>query len=99
MDDEKIKEVFEAYFDKYKKTEGDRTAWSAPFTQYGDKGQFEVNLTKCPRGDVFKPFANGKKLPEVIGWENFTKAMKDWEKEHPDSFKAEDFFKEMKEML
>ena len=98
MDQDKIKEIFEAYFQKYKKTEGDQSAWSAFFTKHAPEGTFEINLTKCPRGDVFKPFAKGRKLPEVIGWDNFSKAMKEWEKEHPDLFSAKDFFDEMKDM-
>ncbi|MGE4552458.1 MAG: hypothetical protein AB7D57_05070 [Desulfovibrionaceae bacterium] len=97
MDHDEIKKTFETYFEKYKKTEGDRTAWSAPFTQYKGPEQFEVNLTKCPRGDVFKPFANGKKLPEVVGWDNFLNTLPDLEKEH--GVDADAFFKEMKDSL
>ncbi len=98
MDDDKIKDVFEKFFDKYKKTEGDESAWSAFFTQHAPEGTFEINLTKCPRGNIFKPFAKGRKLPEVEGWENFSKAMKQWEKEHPDLFSADKFFSEMKDI-
>lgn len=99
MDEERIRKTFEAYFEKYKKTEGDRSSWSAPFTSYGPKGAFTVNLTKCPRGDVFKTFAADKKLPEIIGWDQFLEALPQLEKDHPELFKTEGFFDEMKETL
>ncbi len=72
MQREAIMETFEAFFEKYKKTEGDRTSWSAHWTEVMPSGaSVEVNLTKCPAGTIFKIFKNGKKLGELKGWDAF----------------------------
>ncbi len=72
MDNTTIQDIFERFFEKYKKTEGDRTVWSAIWGEPMPSGAYvEMNLTKCPRGTVFKIFRDKKKLGEVIGWDAF----------------------------
>ncbi|MGE4504272.1 MAG: hypothetical protein AB7D51_02915 [Desulfovibrionaceae bacterium] len=99
MTEQEIKDTFEAFFEKYKKTEGDRTSWSAFWTDLSAAGSFEINLTKCPRGTVFKPFAGKVKLPEIEGWEAFFAAIPELEREHPGLFEKDRFFQGMKEMV
>ncbi|WP_316897136.1 hypothetical protein [Pseudodesulfovibrio indicus] len=90
-----IERVFEAFFEKYKKTEGDRTSWSAFWSDMSDKGTLEINMTKCPRGTIFKIFVDKKKVTEVSGWDEFFKAMKDLEASHPGLYDEDQFFGEM----
>jgi len=90
-----IERIFEAYFEKYKKTEGDRTAWSAFWTEMTDKGVLELNLTKCPRGTVFKIFVDKRKVAEVIGWDAYFQAMDTISAEHPGLYDPEKVFTEM----
>ncbi len=72
MEHNEMRQTFEAFFEKYKKTEGDRISWSAPWTEVMPSGaSVEVNLTKCPAGTTFKVFRNGRKLGEIAGWEAF----------------------------
>jgi hypothetical protein len=72
MDRQKMIDIFEAFFEKYKKTEGDRTSWSAHWTeQMSSKASVEINMTKCPAGTIFKVFKNGSKLGEINGWDAF----------------------------
>jgi len=98
MTDENIKEIFEKFFQKYKKTEGDRTVWSAPCRQFLPDGTFEINLTKCPRGDIFKIFVNNKKIFEISGWGNFLQKLPELEKNYPRLFSRYEFFEAMQEM-
>ena len=98
MEDKKIMEIFEAYFEKYKKTEGDRTSWSAYWTVYTHGHSFEVNLTKCPRGTRFKVFSDKKKIGEIEGWPAFLGSLAALERDHP-AFERGDFFAQMEEML
>lgn len=99
MDDKRIMEVFEAYFEKYKKTEGDRTSWSAHWTVYAAGRSFEINLTKCPRGTRFKIFADRKKVGEIEGWDAFLGSLDRLEREYGPVFERADFFAQMEEML
>lgn len=99
MDNARIVEVFEAYFEKYKKTEGDRTSWSAYWTVYASGRSFEINLTKCPRGTRFKIFANRKKVGEIEGWDAFLGSLDRLEGEYGPVFERGDFFAQMEEML
>lgn len=71
MEQKRIKEIFDTYFEKYKKTEGDRTSWSAVWLETTPAGVLELNMTKCPKGLTFKIFVDKKKIAEVIGWEAF----------------------------
>ncbi|WP_027185481.1 hypothetical protein [Desulfovibrio inopinatus] len=72
MDNSTIRDVFEQFFEKYKKTEGDRTSWSAVWGEPMPSGAYvEINLTKCPKGTTFKFFRDKKKLGELLGWDDF----------------------------
>jgi len=96
MDDQKIREIFEAFHDKYKKTEGDESAWSAFWRETMPSGaDVEVNLTKCPRGNVFKLFKDGRKQGEIVGWDEFRQGVGDV---LGDDWDAEAFFSSMKDM-
>lgn len=98
MDNQRITELFEAFFEKYKKTEGDRSSWSAYWTIYKDGHSFEINLTKCPRGTRFKIFSDQKKIGEIEGWEGFLSNLDGLEKEYP-FFERTDFFTQMEDMV
>lgn len=95
MEQAEIERIFEAYFEKYKKTEGDRTSWSAYWTEMTPEGVLELNLTKCPRGTTFKIFVDKKKVAEVMGWENFFPAMEKVEKDHPGLYDPDKIFNDM----
>ena len=99
MTNDEIKDTFEAYFEKYKKTEGDRQSWSAPWTSYGPKGLFQITMTKCPEGTIFKPFTDNAKLDEIKGWDAFLGTLDALESEHEGKFDRELFFSEMKDMI
>ncbi len=99
MDNERIVEVFEAYFEKYKKTEGDRTSWSAFWTVYSGGGSFEINMTKCPKGTRFKLFRDRGKIGEIEGWDAFLGSLDRLEQEHAAVFERGDFFSQMEEMI
>lgn len=90
-----IERIFEAFFEKYKKTEGDRTSWSAFWADATDKGTLEINMTKCPRGTIFKIFADKKKVAEVSGWDEFFKTMKALDESRPGLYDEDRFFSEM----
>lgn len=77
MERERIKEIFDTYFEKYKKTEGDRTSWSAYWSEHTSEGLLELNMTKCPEGLTFKIFVDSKKVAEVKGWDEFFKAVEE----------------------
>lgn len=99
MDNARIVEVFEAYFEKYKKTEGDRTSWSAFWTVYNAGRSFEINMTKCPRGTRFKIFADRSKVGEIEGWDAFLESLDRLEREYGPAFSRDDFFAQMEEMI
>lgn len=99
MTDQDIHDTFEAYFEKFKKTEGDESSWSAFWQDYSAAGMFEINLTKCPRGTRFKLFADKKKLGEIEGWDAFLMALDGLEAEHAPLFDKKRFFQGMKEMV
>ncbi|SKA92561.1 hypothetical protein SAMN02745704_02421 [Paucidesulfovibrio gracilis DSM 16080] len=98
MTDQEIQETFERFFEKYKKTEGDRSAWSAYWTDQNSHGVFEIVMTKCPRGTVFKPYADKRKLTEYVGWETFLEALPELEREQP-ALDREAFFNGMRDIL
>ncbi len=96
MDDQKIRDIFEAFHAKYKKTEGDQSSWSAHWTETMPSGaSVEINLTKCPAGDIFKIFKDGKKLGEITGWDAFLSGVGDM---LGDDWDAQAFFYSMKDM-
>jgi hypothetical protein len=99
MDEKQIVRIFEAFFEKYKKTEGDRTSWSAHWTVYTSGRSFEINMTKCPRGTRFKIFCDKAKVAEIEGWEAFLGSLDQLEKTHAPAFDRTDFFTQMEDML
>jgi len=96
MTRQEIQGAFEAFFEKYKKTEGDRSSWSAHWTESMPSGaSVEINLTKCPAGTIFKVFKNGDKLGEITGWDSFFEEIGDILGEDWD---ADAFFSSMQDM-
>lgn len=95
MEQEKIKEIFEAYFEKYKKTEGDQTSWSAYWTETTPSGTLVLNMTKCPRGTVFKVFVDNRKVEEVIGWDTFFPTMEKIGEKYSELYDKDHIFSEM----
>ena len=95
MTHDDIIRIFEAYFEKYKKTEGDRTSWSAVWTDMSVAGTLELNLTKCPRGTTFKIFVDKKKYAEVQGWDAFFETMAALDAERPGLYQPERIFADM----
>ena len=94
-----IERIFEAYFEKYKKTEGDRTSWSAFWTEMTDEGVLELNLTKCPRGTIFKVFVDKKKLTEVAGWDAFFETLDTLAEERPGLCAPDRIFADMEAII
>ncbi|WP_147820819.1 hypothetical protein [Salidesulfovibrio onnuriiensis] len=99
MDRKRIEAIFEAYFEKYKKTEGDRTAWSAFWTETTPKGVLELNMTKCPRGTIFKVFVDKRKFDEARGWDGYFATMAELEKQHPGLYDEERIFPDMESVI
>jgi len=94
-----IERIFEAFFDKYKKTEGDRTAWSAVWTDMTPEGVLELNMTKCPKGTTFKIFVNKRKVAQVIGWDAYFETMKTVVSNNPGLYNPDRIFADMEFML
>ena len=94
-----IERIFEAYFEKYKKTEGDRTSWSAFWTEMTPQGVLELNLTKCPTGTTFKIFIDKRKVAEVTGWDAYFEIMDKVSAEHPGLYDPAKIFGEMEFVL
>jgi hypothetical protein len=94
-----IQRIFEAYYEKYKKTEGDRTSWSAYWTEMTDEGVLELNLTKCPRGTIFKIFIDKKKVAEVAGWDEFFATMEAMAEERPGLYDPDRIFPDMESII
>lgn len=90
-----IKRIFEAYFEKYKKTEGDRSSWSAFWTEISTNGVLEINLTKCPKGTTFKIFVNKKKVAEVLDWDAYFTTMETVAVDHPGLYAPDKIFADM----
>ncbi|WP_319778165.1 hypothetical protein [Maridesulfovibrio sp.] len=99
MEREDIKRIFEAYFEKYKKTEGDRTAWSAVWLETTGAGTLELNMTKCPKGTTFKIFVNKKKEAQVLGWDAYFAAIGGVAAGYPGLYDEERIFSEMESVL
>jgi len=95
MERAEIERTFEAYFEKYKKTEGDRTSWSAFWTEMTPAGTLELNLTKCPRGTTFKIFVNKKKVAEATGWDAYFDTMETVDAAHPGLYDPDKIFADM----
>jgi hypothetical protein len=95
MERAEIQRIFEAYFEKYKKTEGDRSSWSAFWTEMTPAGVLELNLTKCPRGTTFKIFVDKRKVAEATGWDAYFQAMETLAAERPGLYDPDRIFGEM----
>ncbi|NDV27440.1 hypothetical protein [Desulfovibrio sp. JC010] len=95
MDRADMERIFEAYFEKYKKTEGDRTAWSAVWLESGKAGVLELNMTKCPKGTTFKIFVNKKKEAQVLGWDAYFAIMAGISARYPGLYDEKRIFEEM----
>jgi len=89
------KRIFEAYFEKYKKTEGDRSAWSAGWLETTTAGVLELNMTKCSKGTTFKIFVNKKKEAQVLGWDAFFATMDEISARFPGLYDEGKLFAEM----
>jgi 1,4-alpha-glucan branching enzyme len=96
---EEIKDTFEKFFEKYKKTEGDESSWSAVWTQPSPAGTFEINMTKCPEGTRFKVFLDNRKLGEIEGWDRFFDQIRELTKDHPEAYDEDEFFGDMRDMI
>lgn len=95
-----IRETFENYFELFKKTEGDRTSWSAVWFTIAPTGEkFEINMTKCPKGTTFKVFLNDKRIGEIEGWDRFFEDIENLTGDHPGVYDEDDFFGSMMDML
>lgn len=90
-----IERIFEAYFEKYKKTEGDRTSWSAFWSDMTPTGTLDINMTKCPKGTTFKIFVDKKKVAQVLGWDAYFTAMEIVAADHPGIYDPDRFFADM----
>lgn len=96
MDRGEIQDAFEKFFEKYKKTEGDESSWSAPWTETMPSGEsVTINMTKCPAGTIFKVFKGNEKQGELNGWDEFFSKIdnmlgEDWD--------ADAFFGSMRDM-
>ncbi|MCM0755485.1 hypothetical protein M7784_09520 [Desulfovibrio aminophilus] len=99
MDRDEIRRTFEQFFNKFKKTEGDKSAYSAVWSTLMPSGSFEINLTKCPRGTIFKCFANGEKVNEITGWDAFFAASQKFQQDYPELYDEEEFFQSMQDAL
>ena len=96
MDRQESIRIFEEFFEQYKKTEGDRSSWSAHWSERMPSGVgVEVNMTKCPKGTTFKVFKDGSKLGEISGWDAF---FEDIERMVGPDWDGEAFFSSMREM-
>lgn len=99
MNRDEIKKIFETFFEKYKKTEGDRTVWSAFWSDINSKAALELNMTKCSRGTVFKIFVDNKKISESVGWDEFYTELDKLKKESPELYEEDRIFSEMKDAI
>ncbi len=98
MDKQEITDIFENFFQKYKKTEGDDNTYTAFWSERSAKGSVEIAMTRCPVDTTFKFYFNGKKVDEVKEWEGFFPALEKFEKEYGDLFDKESFFEGMRDM-
>lgn len=98
MDNQQIKQVFEDFFEKYKKTEGDDNTYTAFWSERSPTGTAEISMVRCPVDTTFKFFKNGKKVDEVKEWDGFFPALDKFAQENRDIFDKDDFFSSMQDM-
>lgn len=94
-----IERIFESFFEKFKKTEGDQTSWSAVWTDMTKNGVLELNMTKCPRGTTFKIFKDKKKIAEASGWDAYFETMDKFANDNPGFYDPDRIFADMEFML
>ena len=94
-----VERIWEAFFAKYKKTEGDRTSWSASWSVYRGGHKVEMIMTRCPRGTRFRFFVDGQRIAEVEGFDGLWQSLGPWEAQFPEAFQADIFFAEMDQVL
>jgi len=99
MEQQEMERLWEAFFAKYQKTEGDRSSWSAPWMVFAGGRKVEMIMTRCPRGTRFRFFVDGKQVEEVEGFDGLAARLPVWEAQFPGVFAAEDFFAQMAEMV
>lgn len=99
MEFKEIQRIFEAFFEKLKKTEGDETMWSAFWAEHTKDGVVEIIMSKCPKGTSFKFFINKKKVEEVWGWENFTAGSAKVMAQYKEIYDEDLFFANMEQMI
>lgn len=99
MEQQEIERLWEAFFAKYKKTEGDRSSWSALWTVFAGGSKVEMIMTRCPRGTRFRFFVGAVLVEEVEGFDGLAQRLPVWETQFPGIFDAEDFFAQMAEMV
>lgn len=98
MERQQVMDIFEAYFEKYKKTEGDRSAWSAFWAEMTRAGTLEINMTKCPKGTTFKFFVERRKVGEVLGWDAYFEFAEKLAAEYPGLYDEARFYGNMRDM-
>jgi hypothetical protein len=99
MTNQEIQETATKFFEKYKKTEGDRTLWSAPWKIYVNGQTFEIIFSTCPKGTFFKIFVDNKKMEEIWEWPVFLEKLDELEKTYAPLFDRDNFFGQMQEMV
>ena len=99
MDNNDIQETATRFFEKYKKTEGDRTLWSAPWKIYKNGRTFEIIFSICPRGTSFKVFVDNKKMEEIWEWPVFLEKLDELETTYAPLFERDDFFGQMQDVI
>ncbi len=98
MENQEIKDVFEAFFRKYRKSEGDDNTYTAFWSEIYPGGTVEIVMTRCPEDTTFKFFVDKKKVIEVKEWDAFFPAMRQFSQDYSQLFDPETFFSGMREM-
>ncbi len=99
MNNNDIKDIATRFFEKYKKTEGDRTLWSAPWKIYKNGQTFEIIFSTCPKGTSFKVFVDNKKVDEIWEWPVFLDKLDELEAAWSPLFVRDDYFGQMQEII
>ncbi|WP_028573832.1 hypothetical protein [Desulfonatronovibrio hydrogenovorans] len=98
MDRKEIRDILESFFQKYRKSEGDDSTYTAFWADRTPAGTVEIAMTRCPADTTFKFYLDRKKVDEVKEWDGFFPALDRFAREHGDAFDPESFFAGMKDM-
>ncbi len=98
MNNQQIRQIFEDFFEKYKKTEGDDNTYTAFWSERSPGGTVEISMIRCPADTTFKFFKNGKKVDEVKEWDAFFPALDKFAQENSNIFDKKSFFTGMQDM-